>query len=49
MSLAATAKERAGSETNYSLTIGIPAGMTVDLVGTDAETGDPAAIACLMA
>ena len=42
--LAATAKERAGSETNYSLTIGIPAGMTVDLVGTDAETGDPAAI-----
>lgn len=41
--IAAAAKEKAADPTNYSATIVIPAGVTIDLVGKS-ESGDPAAL-----
>lgn len=41
--ISAAAKEKAADPTNYSATIVIPAGVTVDLVGKS-ESGDPAAL-----
>lgn len=37
MEIAAQAQEAAGSTTNYSATIGIPAGLTIDMHGTSME------------
>ncbi len=39
--IAAQALAQGADPTNYSVTIGIPAGMTLDFHGTDEETGDP--------